>query len=111
MYKDVFVGLAHDEKFDFDVFKNDPAISNIPTIVIRKESPFMYSDPIYWDLVDNPCAKQLDWGAWGVKGTKQELCTFLTRYKNDGFAEYLQERINKLPDSIEYVLFAMESGD
>ncbi len=30
MYKDVFVGLAHDEKFDFDVYKNDPAISNTP---------------------------------------------------------------------------------
>lgn len=99
------------EKFDFDVFKNDPAIGNIPTIVIRKESPFMNSDSIYWDLVENPCAKKLDGGAWSVKGTKQELCSFLTRYKNDSFAEYLQDRINKLPDSVEYVLFAMESGD
>ncbi len=45
-----------------------------------------------------------------AKGTKQGLIAFLTRYKGDGFAEYLQEKINKLPDSIEYVLFAVESG-
>lgn len=88
MYKDVFAGLAHDEKFDFDVYKNDPAIGNTLTIIIRKESPFMDSDSIYWDLVGGG---------------------FLTRYKGDGFAEYLQEKINKLPDSIEYVLFARES--
>lgn len=110
MYTDVNVGLAHDEGFDFDVCRNNPNVDNSPTAIIRNtDAPFLSSSRIYWDLVNNPEAKALDWGRWGVKGTKNELISFLDRYKEDAYAEYLKGKIKELPDCVEYVLYAIET--
>jgi len=82
MYKDVYIGLAHDKAFDFD--KEGNWNGYMPTLLYGKNVPYEYlegGNVIYWDLVDNPLCKQLDWGSWGLKRTAKDMVLFLEQYK------------------------------
>lgn len=115
MYTDVFIGLAHDEKFDFDTEGN--VNGNMPTILYRNpcgEERRTGEDKIYWDLVNNPLCKKLDWGSWGLKRSAIEMAALLrVRYASNCYAQYLIDKITKdfidngLGD-VELVLDAVE---
>ena len=77
MYKDVYIGLAHDKAFDFD--KKGNWNGYMPTLFYGKNVPYEYlegGNVIYWDLVDNPLCKQLDWGSWGIETNSQRYGSF-----------------------------------
>lgn len=115
MYNDVYIGLAHDKAFDFD--KEGNWNGYMPTLLYGKNVPYEYlegGNVIYWDLVDNPLCKQLDWGSWGLKRTAKDMVLFLEQYKDNKYAKYLIGNIkvdfidNGLED-VELVLEAVET--
>lgn len=118
MYTDVFIGIAHDKEFDFNVKGN--VNGYFPTILFGKDKDVPFEcrtgkDKIYWDLIDNPLCKKLDWGSWGLMRTAKDMIILLEeRYPNNSYAAYLIKRIkemfidNNLED-FELVLDAVES--
>lgn len=115
MYKDVYIGLAHDKTFDFD--KKGNWNGNTPTLLYGMNVSYEYlegSNEIYWSLVNDPLCKQLDWGSWGMKRTAKDMVLFLEQYKDNKYAKYLTRNIkadligNGL-DDVELVLVAVET--
>lgn len=101
--------------FDFD--KEGNWNGYMPTLLYGKNVPYEYlegGNVIYWDLVDNPLCKQLDWGSWGLKRTAKNMVLFLEQYKDNKYAKYLIGNIkvdfidNGLED-VELVLEAVET--
>lgn len=115
MYKDVYIGLAYDKTFDFD--KEGNVNGNMPMVLYGRNVPYEYlegSNVIYWDLVNNPLCKQLDWGSWGLKRTAKDMVLFLEQYKDNKYAQYLignikADFIGKGLEDVELVLDAVET--
>lgn len=77
MYKDVYIGLAHDKAFDFD--KEGNWNGYMPTLLYGKNVPYEYlegGDVIYWDLEGNPLCKQLELGQLGFETNSQRYGSF-----------------------------------
>ena len=109
------LNCAHDKAFDFD--KKGNWNGYMPTLLYGKNVPYEYlegGNVIYWDLVDNPLCKQLDWDSWGLKRTAKDMVLFLEQYKDNKYAKYLIGNIkvdfidNGLED-VELVLEAVET--
>lgn len=96
MATDVFVGLAHDEKFDFDN-PGDWKCCNWPTILYSNPcgpERFSDEDKIFWDLVNNPLCKSLDCCSWGLKRSAKDMVMFLMeRHGQNHYAQYLIQHI------------------
>lgn len=118
MYKDVFIGVAHDEKFDFNVEGN--ANGYVPTILFGRDKDvpmgcIMGKNDMFWDLVDNPLCKKMDWASWGLMRTAKDMVLLLNeRYPDNCYAQYLIRMIRdtfivKGLGDVELVLDAVES--
>ena len=113
MMIDAYIGHFNSPGFDFYCGNYD---GNIP----KRQSPLL---PMARGILDAMCkmmrnaeyeARQLDWGAWGAKMTKEQLSDFINSfYGNDEFDELPEVRdyIQKLDADKVYLLVAYETGE
>ena len=96
----------------FDFYGGDYS-GNIPN---RGKAPFLPEAhkllEALWKMKDNGEyeARQLDWGAWGAKMTKQELSDFVEAFYGKDKEPEVREYIQGLEQDKAYVLVAFESG-
>jgi hypothetical protein len=103
-YYDVFV--AHDD----DTFKWEDGNwnGNYP----RKRGPWFPSKAPFWELVDKIQSgkyegKQLDWGSWGAKVTKDQAVDFIQEYYDDNWMQsnvQLPHLLGQLEEVYDHVL-------
>lgn len=54
-------------------------------------------EEIFWDIVNNPLCKRLDWGSCGLMRTFKDMILLLEeRYPHNLYAEYLIQRITEV---------------
>lgn len=109
--KDVYIGKAKSENFDFNVPGNPNGYMPEPAYDIPKPWPtYPGEDELFWAVLHEPDAKQLDWGCHAVRMSVAELREWLSapRWTGNKCAAMLLEKLDTLAPAGDYVLAASE---